>query len=123
MQIRIGLGYLAEGINQQVASFLAVNTAKEEKKSLSTSLGASLEERVLQQFRALGGRAAGAVGNDIGIPVVQPEALFGKALLSGTGEKNAVRIAEDTILGGNPVEPLLDMFQRKGMLEVGIEHT
>jgi hypothetical protein len=123
VKIGIGLSHLGEGFDKQIAALLSVNTAKEEKKSLAANLGALGEERVLQSLRGLGWWAARAVRNDVWIPAVQPEALLRETLLSAAGEQNPVGVAQDTILGRNPVEPLLDVLQRKGVFEVRVEHA
>jgi hypothetical protein len=54
---------------------------------------------------------------------MQPEALFGEPLLCLRGKENSISGAQDPVLKRYPVEPLLDVLQRKCVLEVGVQHA
>ena len=84
---RVSRHQLHKGVYQQIAAFFAIDPAEEEKKAATAERGADGEERLPLRSR-VAGRRNGAEGDDMGIPAVQPEALFGESGLGFAGEEH-----------------------------------
>ena len=116
-------GDFGKGVDQEVAAFFDVDAAEEEDEALFADGGAD----GVEGFNLLGGWCAGwtacADGGDVGVPVVQPEALFGEAGFFVGGEEDAVGVAEDPVLGGKPVGPLFEVLAGVFALEPWVQHA
>ena len=95
---------------------------RKSKISLTLCLRA-LREKCSLLHLGIAVRTARAIRHDIRIPVMQPETLLRKPLLRLRGKQHAIGSAQDPVLGRNPVQPFLDVLQRKGMFEVWVEHA
>ncbi len=126
VRLRVQLRHAGKGLDQQVAAFLLVHAAKKQDDALALQLRVCRQETLAQRHAAgvmLRGGRLRAEAHD-GFPgAVQPEGLAGQAPLFFRGKQHGSRIAQHAVLGPRPVEPLLQVLARVGVLEPGIEHA
>ena len=110
-----------EGLDQQVHPFLGVDAAEEEQDALGAQLGEAAQKQLALLF-GIAGRRRGAITHHHLVGLVEPEALAGQPPLLLGGEQHRFGIAQHPVVGPGPVGPLLEVLERIGALEPGIEH-
>src|SRR6185437_888517 len=89
IEFRIVGSDFSKGIDQKVASLLSMDSSQEKKVALVSHLWALFKEDVLHRLQIAGG-TLGTIRNDVRIPAMQPEALFGESFFGFRGEEHAI---------------------------------
>ena len=99
-----------------------MQSSKKEQKTLFRRRRAGCEKSLLQccGFAAW---ADGSVRDDDAFEVVKGKALGGDALLFFAGKTDSFGEAQVLALREQPVGELLDVFQRIGAAEIGVQHA
>ena len=122
MPIRLLRQDFGEGLDQQIASFLGMNPAHEQRQLLAAQFGIAREKLLQFQFR-IAFRFGGAVTDHHLVAAIEPERLAGQDSLLLTSEQHGLGIAQHPIFRPWPVHPFLEMLQRILLLEPWIEHA
>ncbi len=122
-EVKIGVlgAESGEGLDEQVATLLFIDSAQEEKKAATGNLRAG-GAKGFEKCRGIGWRGFGTDGDDHRFPSVQPETLGRKIAFGVGGEEDAAGATENPIFSRKPVEPFLRVLRRVRPLKVRVEH-
>jgi hypothetical protein len=126
VKVGMGWGHDGEGLQQQVAAFFRMDTREEEQVAAAFVRNVELRATLIEcrnqrvDVRKL---RIGAIGDDHGIPMPEPEGFGGEIAFKLGGKHDARSSAEHPILREQPVDPLLHMLEWIAALEVGVEHA
>ena len=112
---------LRQRLQKEIGALLDVDPAEKQKTTLVRKVREFLKEGPpLHGLVALW--ADRSIVNNAFVTLVEPERLAREPALLLRGEEDGRCIAQDAIVRPEPVKPFLQMLQRVGAFEPGIEH-
>ena len=123
-EVPVGIeGELAgEGLDEQIAAFLFVNAAEEERDAFTAQMRI-LGEELFSHALSFYVWCADAEADDNLIGAVVRKGLAGEQALLLTGEEHGASITQHAVFRPRPVERFLQVLERVCLLEPGIEHA
>lgn len=111
-----------EGVKEKIWAFLGGNPTEEEETvalgdgGMNSTEGGGMIEGGIRD-------AGGAVIHHLFTAAVEPEGLTGEETFLLAGEADGISGSQGKVNGPGPDEPLLEVLERIGALEPGIEHA
>src|ERR1035441_5448373 len=112
----------SEPLDQDVDRLLWMNSTKSERQPFAAQFG-PVKQEIFCGDRGVAIGTESAVRHNRFIYLVMRERLSRQNLLVFASEADCLGVAQDFLQEAMPVDDLFQMFERKSLFEVGIEHS